>query len=181
MNNYIKSIIVAGAFASAFIGLSSALPAFAASTPLLFLTNGATAVDIHVAGADQNATVMFYFPNASVSGNQSAGTSYIPIDIGQTDSSGSFDVSVAPDSYGLSGGTSVYVSVDGVNSASIAWPASTGSSSQNGALSLSQQNISLANGQTANIFPMNTANTLTVQSVSNSSSRRRITSRAPIQ
>ena len=138
---------------------------FAALTPTLNLTSNASTVGISVTGADQFATVNFYYPNPD--SNNSVNTSYISIGIGQTDSSGSFNVSVAPNSYGLSGGMQVYVSVDGASSSHISWPASSVSTNQPGSLQLSQQNVTLTVGDTATILGMNTSNNLTVQSNSN--------------
>jgi hypothetical protein len=140
---------------------------FAASTPTLNLINNTSTVGISVTGADPNATVNFYFPNPD--SNNSVNTSYTSIGIGQTDSSGLFNVSVAPNSYGLSGGMQVYVSVDGASSSHPAWPASSVVTSQSGALQLSQQNATLTVGGTATVIGMNTSNNLTVQSNSNNS------------
>lgn len=139
----------------------------AASTPTLVLINNSSTINISVTGADQNAVVMFNYPNASI--NNSTNQSYTSIDLGQTDSSGSFSVSVAPNSYGLSGGMSVYVSVDGVNSLQMTWPISMNTLSQSGTLSLSQQNIALVVGQSSVVFPVNTQNNLSVQNNSNQS------------
>jgi len=140
---------------------------FAASTPTLNLINNTSTVGVRVTGADPNAIVNFYYPNPD--SNNSANISYISISIGQTDSNGSFNVSVAPNSYGLSGGMQVYVSVDGASSSNIAWPASSVVTSQSGALQLSQQNVTLTVGGTATITGMNTSNNLTVQTDSNNS------------
>ena len=162
---YIK--IISTVFVTIFTLFISANLTLAASTPSLSLTNGASAVNISVTNADPNATVNFYFPSSNT--NNSNSITYTSIDIGQTNSSGSFNISVAPNSYGLNGGTSVYISVDNVNSPSIIWPAAVNSSIQNGSLILSQQNTTMTVGQTVNIFPTNTSNTLTVQGNTNSS------------
>jgi len=157
--------LIAVAFASClFANIASA-----ASTPTLHLTNNASTVGISVTGADPNAVVMFYFPNPSSSNSNSTGISYTSINIGQTDSNGSFSVSVASNSYGLNGGVQVYVSVDNVNSATAAWPVTANNMGQNGGLSLSRQNITMLSGQTVNIYPMNTSNNLSVESNSNPS------------
>jgi hypothetical protein len=149
------------------IALVSTNLALAASVPKLTLTNSTSSVDIAVTGADHSATVTFYYPNTAV--NNSSSVSYTSIDIGQTDSNGSFNVSVAPNSYGLNGGISVYVSVDGTESLDTTWPISANTASQSGSLSLSQQSVALVIGQSVSIYPMNTANTLSIQSNSNSS------------
>ncbi len=160
---YSLGAIVLGIFAVSIYGVT----AYAASTPTLSLINNTSTVTIRVTGADPSATVKFYYPNSSV--NNSNGASYTSIDIGQTDSSGLFNVSVAPNSYGLSGGGSVYVSVDNLNSATVLWPVSTNTSGQSGTLSLSQQNLTMAVGQTMSIYAMNTSNTMNVQGNSNPS------------
>ena len=143
--------------------------ASAASTPALTLINNASTIGINVTSADSNATVNLYFPNTSIVANPATGVTYTSIDIGRTNSNGSFSISVASNSYGLSGGSSVYVSVDGANSSQMTWPTTSTNSGQSGSLSLSQQNVTLVNGQIVTIFPMNTSNTLTVQGNSNSS------------
>lgn len=142
---------------------------FAASTPTLNLTSNSSTVGINVTGADPNAVVMFYFPNSSSNNSNSTSVSYTPINIGQTDSTGSFSVSVAANSYGLNGGVQVYVSVDNVNSATVTWPVTINNMGQNGGLSISQQNVTMLSGQTVNIYPMNTSNNLSVQGNSNPS------------
>src|ERR1035437_1476119 len=119
-NKYVYKIFVVIIVAS--IACLSVSLVSAASVPGLTLTNTSSSVNISVMGADHNATVMFFYPNASV--NNATSISYASIDIGQTNSNGSFSVSVAPNSYGLSGGVSVYVSVDGANSSQIVWPTS---------------------------------------------------------
>jgi len=161
--NYIKNL----SLVLALILVSFAKPTFATSTPSLSLTNGASTVNISVTGADPNATVNFYFPNSTNSSSNNI--TYTSIDIGQTNSSGSFNISVAPNSYGLNGGMSVYVGVDGANSVTTSWPANVNSTGQSGSLSLSPQSSTLVVGQTVNIYSMNTANTLTVQGNSNPS------------
>ena len=157
------SFIVVFAFAL-FMSTNLAL---AATVPRLTLTNSAPSVNIAVTGADHNATVMFYYPNTTV--NNSTSVSYTSIDIGQTDASGSFNVSVAPNSYGLSGGISTYVTVGGSSSSHVAWPISTSTASQVGSLSLSQQSVALVIGQSVSIYAMNTGTILLVQGISNSS------------
>jgi len=162
--NYIKNLTIV----STFILILSTRTTLAASTPSLSLTNNASTVNMSVTGADAKATVNFYYPN-STNSSGSNNITYTSIDIGQTNSSGSFNISVAPNSYGLNGGMSVYVSVDGVNSVTTSWPATVTSSSQSGSLSLSPQSSTLVIGQTVNVFSMNTSNMLTVQGNSNSS------------
>ncbi len=147
---------------------SLANTSFAASTPTLTLTNNASTVSILVTGADPNATVNFYFPNYTDASTNN--TSYVSIGLGQTNANGVYSVSVAPNSYGLNGGVDVYVSVDGVQSQEVAWPATvTSSNGSSGNLSLSQTNITLTSGLDTTIIPLNTSNTLTVQSNSNPS------------
>ncbi|MEI8327602.1 MAG: peptidoglycan-binding domain-containing protein [Candidatus Taylorbacteria bacterium] len=160
MKNNIMIVCALGVFISTNLVV-------AAATPTLVISNTASSVNIAVTGADHNATVTFNYPNTSVSNPGSV--SYTSLDLGQTDSSGSFSVSVAPNSYGLSGGISTYVTVGGSSSSHVAWPISTSTASQVGSLSLSQHSISLVVGQSVSIFPMNTANTVYIQGNSNSS------------
>jgi len=162
--NYIKYIFLA-IFTFCFFGLMHANNTLATSIPALVLTNNTSSVSIGITGADHNATVLFYYPNISVSNSSSI--SYTSIDIGQTDTNGAFNVSVSPSSYGLSGGISVYVSVNGSNSSTMLWPTSSTVSNQSGNLSLSPQNITLVTGQNSNIYAINTTNTLLVQGNSN--------------
>ena len=151
-----------------FVGVLYIPQAHASSIPSLSLSALTSSVNIHVSNADPNAGVSFYFPNNSVS--TISGASFTSIDIGQTDSTGSFNISVSPHSYGLSGGLSVYVSVNGMTSSRINWPTTSSNTGANsGTLTLSKQTVSLLTGQSANIFPMNTANTLTLQGNSNTS------------
>lgn len=164
LNKYIYKIFTVIVVAS--IACLSASFVSAASVPGLTLTNTSSSVNISVTGADHNATVMFYYPKTSV--NNSTSVSYTSIDIGQTDSNGSFIVSVTPNSYGLSGGVSVYVSVDGANSSQIVWPI-TSSTSQTGSLTFYKPNVTLAVGQSTNIFASNSSNPLALQSNSNPS------------
>jgi hypothetical protein len=160
-NGYMSTIMIATVI---FTGLLTNQVS-AANIPNLAITNGTSSVKIDITGADQNATVMFNYPNI-YSTNQTT-TSYTSIDIGHTDSNGSFSVAVAPNSYGLSGGVSVYVSVDGASSSKISWPATSSASSQAGALSLSKQKVNLVQGQSVNVFADNTANALVVAGNSN--------------
>jgi hypothetical protein len=155
-------------FLSALALVLSANAVIATSTPAFNLVNNTSTVSINVTGADPYATVNFYYPNPD-SSNNSVNASYVSIGIGQTDSSGSFNVSVAPNSYGLSGGMQVYVTVDGASSSHIVWPTSSVSTNQSGSLQLSQQNVTLTVGGTATVIGMNTSNNLTVQSNSNNS------------
>ncbi len=137
----------------------------AANIPNLTITDNVSLVRVDVAGAGQNAVVTFNYPNL-YSTNQTT-TLYTSIDIGHTDANGSFSVSVAPNSYGLSGGVSVYVSVDGAISSKVSWPTTSNISTQTGALSLSKQNVTIVQGQSVNIYADNTANALVVAGNSN--------------
>ena len=151
----------------AFVVLIFTRPVHAASTPNLSLVNGASTVNINVNSADHNAVVMMHYPNTTSS--DSTNSTFTSIDIGLTDSSGNFNVSIAPNSYGLNNGMPVYVSVDGANSTQVSWPASVTTAGQSGTLTLSPRTSYLLVGQTVNIFSLNTANALTVQNNSNPS------------
>lgn len=151
----------------AMVGFLCAGQAGAATTPVLSLSDNGSSVGIKIMGADPNATVLFYFPNQST--NNSTSISYTSIDIGKTGADGSFNISVGPNSYGLNGGVSVFVSVNGAKSIVSSWPTTVNSSSQTGSLFLSKQSVTLSTGQNSSIFGMNTANNLTVQGNSNPS------------
>ena len=136
----------------------------AASTPTLALTSSSSGVNIAVTGASPNATVIF---NYLIDPTQTS-SAYTAIDIGQTDAGGSFNVSVAQNSYGLNSGSSVYVSVYGATSSHMIWPASANYSSSSGNnLVLSQQNITLTIGQSANVVAMNAVGTLSIANNTN--------------
>lgn len=166
MNIIKKTLIVCVVFV-ACAALFPLTKASAASTPTLSLVNNSSTVAINVSGADPNATVMFFFPSGAT--NSTGATTYNSIDIGTTNSSGSFTVSVAPNSYSLSGGSSVYVSVDGASSGYSSWPVSATASGQTTGLQLSQTTLTLTSGQTASIYAMNSPYTLTLQGNSNPS------------
>ena len=154
----IRDIFAGAAF---ILGLCAcAGVAGAASTPSLSLTNSGSSVNISVTHADPNVAVMFSYSNSAVS------PTFTSIDIGHTDSNGSYSVAVAPNSYGLNGGSPVYVTVDGSASPQASWPASVQSGT---GLSLSQQDVSLAKGQAVNIFALNSSNTLSVSHNTNPS------------
>ena len=148
--------------ALSIVGLATAWASTVAAAPIpaLNLTHTSSTVNISIMGADSNATVMFEYAIDPTS------ATFTAIDIGHTDSNGSFNISVAPNSYGLNGGSLVYVSVDGTASSRAVWPAPASSS---GTLSLSRQSQTLSVGDSTSIIGLNTANTLTLAGNSNPS------------
>ncbi len=110
-----------------------------AATPTLSLLNiGGDSVQISVSG-DPNANVTFYYNVASPSGVQTT-------TLGLTNSSGYFSTTISASSYGINTGQSVYVIVNGQQSAMQIWPEPTGTPS------LSQTSITLGLGQSVNIY-----------------------------
>ncbi len=156
ISNFSKKIFLATLISSLFC--ISANIVSAATTPTLALTNSNSSVKMVVTGADPNATVVFGYQNNTT------------IDIGQTDSNGSFSVMLGQNSYGQNYGSQVYVSVDGASSSKVSWPASTMTSNQSGnSLSLSQTNVSLTLGQNVTIFASNATNALVINGNTNPS------------
>lgn len=74
-----------------------------------------------------------------------------PVNIGTTNSSGYFSTSVAQGTYGIPGGTTVYVTVNGQQSSNVVWP-NTFSSGSNVYLSQSSVTVSQGQSQTINIY-----------------------------
>lgn len=160
--NIVKKIGVGGLVS--VIACMYAGVVLAASTPTLTLTGNVTNVNIIVTGADPNTAVMFDYPT------DSTGTTFTSIDLGQTDSNGHFNVSVASNSYGLNGGSSVYVSVNGAASSRVTWPTSTNTSGQSGTgLNLSKQSATLSVGQSVSVVATNAVNALSVAGNTNPS------------
>lgn len=135
--------------------------AFAALTPLLSLSSaGGGLVQVNVNGADPGATVMLNYSSPSSSG-------YTAIGIGSTNSSGSISTTINPQTYNISTNSTVYVVVDGVQSAGTYWPSTSGSGSS-GSLSLSQTVLNLGAGQSGTVTVNNAVGAITVTSNTNS-------------
>jgi len=126
--------------------------ALASAPPMLTLSNNGSSVQIVVSNADANAPVTFYYP---VGGNSSANAS---VNIGQTNGSGYLSTSINAGSYSLTTGNPVYVSVDGIQSANLAWPSL--SNAAPAALVLSQSTVTLTIGQSVTVNTSNVTGTL---------------------
>ena len=112
---------------------------FAAVIPTLTLSSaGGDSVTVGVS-ADPNATVVLYYNVASSAGMQT-------MTLGTTNASGYFSNAISASSYGINSGQSVYVIVDGAQSAMQVWPAPTGTPS------LNETSVTLALGQSVSVY-----------------------------
>jgi len=126
-------------------------PIAQAITPTLSLagTGDGDSVQISVTG-DPSTSVLFVY-NKSGSGQQISS-------IGTTNVSGTLTTTVSSSSYGIPSGALVYVatgSINGPQSATVAWPAVASLLSPSNMLSLSQTGLVLSVGQTATITASN--------------------------
>lgn len=116
----------------------------AALTPTLNLTNTGSAVQLSIHGdANSNIQMGYYVPGTSNQVNIGL--------IGTTDSNGNFSTVLGYGSYGIPAWSTVFVTINGVNSSNITWPGSgTG-----GTLNLSQTNVIMMVGQSITITSAN--------------------------
>jgi hypothetical protein len=133
-------IIITATILSLFTAtIATAGLAQAAITPTLSLsTAGGDSVNVSVS-ADPNANVMFYYNVASASGMQT-------MTLGTTNSSGYFSTTLNAGSYNINSGQSVYVIVDGAQSAMQAWPSPTGTPT------LNESSLTVGLGQSASVY-----------------------------
>ncbi len=131
MNKKLTSFAIVGSVIGSLLLTSAAY----AATPSLSAsyTNSGDNVAVSVTNADANASVLL--DNLSTSALQSIGT---------TNSNGDLSITLSTASYNITPGGSVYVTVDGQQSNSIAWPYTSGT---NSSFSLNQTNLSLTVGQ----------------------------------
>ena len=155
-----KKVLSAFAFVSALLfALSVSLQsALAFSLPALTLSPNGGSVQLIVSNADSNATISLYYPS---------GTSNASVNIGTTNSSGYYSTNIPAGSYGIQSTNPVFVSVDGIHSASIAWPSVSASSGGN--LTVSQPTVSLSVGQSATVGISNTNSDLSIPGNTNPS------------
>ncbi len=116
-----------------------------AATPTLSLSSSGSDIQISVTGGDPNASVFFYYNVNSPSGKSIT-------TVGVTDNNGSFSTKISPSLYGVDAGSSIYVIVNGQQSATQIW--SSGQNSGNtstGSFSLGQTSPFIAVGQTASV------------------------------
>jgi hypothetical protein len=150
--------------------------ASAATPTLTMLAGGANSVQVSVFGDPNSAVNLYYY-------NQSAPSQLEPVGtIGTTNPAGYFSGSVNGSNYGISTGSMVYVLVNGQSSIAIQWPSSSGFTNYgtsgygygttgysypngngtlgngtlgSGTLTLSQNNVTLAPGQSVTIYAEN--------------------------
>jgi hypothetical protein len=145
----------------ALLAVSYADTSLASPPPALTLSNSGSSVQVVVSNADSNATVMFYYPTG---GTSSTNTS---VNIGQTNASGYLSTSINTGSYGLVTGNPVFVSVNGIQSANLAWPSS--SNVAPAALVLSQSTATVTIGQSITVNASNITGTLSIPGNTNPS------------
>lgn len=141
-NTITRPIIISGITLISGGILLLATNAFAATPTLSLSSSGGNAVQINVTG-DPNSPVMFYYNVGSSSGMG-------VLNLGSTNSNGSFSTTINSSTNNISSGNSVYVIVNGSQSAMQPWPASS-SGSTSGAPNLSLTNVTLGLGQTMTI------------------------------
>lgn len=122
-------------------------PSYASVTPTLSMTtnNNNDSVQLSISG-DANAGVVLYYTKTNVGQQVSS--------LGTTNSSGQLTATVSTSEYGIASGSSVYITVGGINgarSATVAWPVST----TTGTFSLSQTSVVMTVGQTTSISVQN--------------------------
>ncbi len=139
----------------AAMGLFMAANAYAATPTLSLSSVSGGSVQVTVSG-DPNASVMFYYNVGSASGMQSA-------TLGTTNANGYFSTTITAASYSINAGQSVYVIVNGQQSAMQAWPAPTGMPS------LSQNSVTLGLGQSVSVYSQGSSAAVYVATNSNPS------------
>ena len=122
--------------------------AFAMNSTMSVTTdpNNATTATINISG-DSNASVIMYYYSTNASGPQ---VHYI----GNTNSNGSLQLSMALSDYNITQNSAMYVSVNGQPSATISWPFSS-SGTSSGTLAFSQTSLAIQVGQTNTITASN--------------------------
>lgn len=122
-----------------------------AATPTLTVSSSSgNSVLVNVVGDSNSNIVLYYYSSGGSYGLQTR-------NIGTTDSSGHFSTNIDTYAYGVTQGNSVYVMVNGQQSNSVTWPygGSTG-----GQISLSQTNLTLSRGQSANVSVYGVSNAI---------------------
>ncbi len=141
--------------ASTFILVAMAAgvsPARAAATPILTLSAASgNMVQVTVSGADAGATVMMNYNTAALSSAW--------MGLGLANTNGYLTTLVNPGSYGIASGSRVYVTANGLPSASANWPASVGSS---GSLALNPASLNLGANQSGTVTAAGATGVLSV-------------------
>ncbi len=116
-----------------------------AATPTLSLSSSGSDIQISVTGGDPNASVFFYYNINSPSGKSIT-------TVGATDNNGSFSAKINSSLYGVDTGSSIYVIVNGQQSATQTWNSGQNSgNTSTGSFSLGQTSPSVAVGQTVSV------------------------------
>ena len=145
MKNLKYFFITSFLLATSFIVSNQAL----ASTPTLSVTqNGTIDSEIITVHGDTNSPIILNYYSTTASGLQT-------YNLGSTNSAGSFWTAVTTASLNLSTNSSVYVTVNGQQSNSVAWPYTVSNTSSTGTLILSQTSITMTPGQNAAISASN--------------------------
>ena len=120
----------------------------AATTPTLSVYTGNSGyMIINVAGDANSSVQLTYYPY---------GVS-IPttIPLGSTDANGNFMTSISANAYNIVNGTSGYVTVNGLASATIVWPSFANAVATSNSLALSQYSATVSAGQSVVIYSSN--------------------------
>ena len=128
------------AFVFVLIGILGVSNAYAMTPTLSMSSTSGDSVQINVTG-DANSGVMLYYNIGSSSGMQVT-------TLGTTNSGGTFTTAISSAAYGVNGGNSVYVLVNGQQSSMQSWPYN---STALGTPSLSQTNVPVGLGQTVTV------------------------------
>lgn len=158
MGKYRKIGQLIAGFAATILVFAVAGSAFAAITPTLTAagTGDGNSVQLTIT-ADPNASVILDYTTST----QGALINYI----GSTNSSGSLSTVISTSGYGITPGSTVYVTVDGAKSAGTTWPIG----STTGAFSLSQTSVVLTVGQSTTVSAYNSTANLYLSNNSNPS------------
>ena len=153
MSKYRKLFFVA-AFVLALSNLSGT--AFAAAATLsMSATGSGDSVQVTATG-DPNSSVILSYNKVNV------GPSLFYM--GNTDSNGSFSLTISTSTYGANPGDAVSVKINNVQSPSVTWP---GTAAGTGTFTLSQSGVTTSVGQTVNITANNTSGSVYLSNNSN--------------
>ena len=122
--------------------------ALAATPTLTVVQNGTIDSEIITVHGDINSTIVLNYYSTTSSGLQT-------YNLGSTNSAGTFWTAVTTASLNLSTNSSVYVTVNGQQSNSVAWPYTVTNNSSTGTLVLSQTSLTMTPGQNAAITASN--------------------------
>ena len=154
-----------GAFFLAFVASESAFSAVAhATTPTLSLSASSPGYTQLIVNGDANSSVsLYYYIQAAGSETVTSGS------LGVTNSYGYFSTTLNNSQYNIPYNAPVYVSVNGTNSPTVPWPASSYSNGAvYGGLSLSPSSATVQIGQTVAVTASNYINYGTLSIANNS-------------